>query len=104
LHVDELCHGLAIKAGSPTLDPRCFPLIIPSIETVIGSCLGLIAVDPTTSNVHLAHSTLREYPSNHQDRLFESPQATIAETFLSYLGLKSVLELSWRDQTFRETH
>ncbi|RPA88327.1 hypothetical protein L873DRAFT_1586774, partial [Choiromyces venosus 120613-1] len=59
LSVDELCHALAVKVGSVDLDTST----IPSIETLLGCCLGLITVDRESSTVRLIHATLQEHLS-----------------------------------------
>jgi len=57
LQVDELCHAIAIRIGSTDLESDD----IPAISTLLGYCLGLVAVDKSTSTVRLIHFTLREY-------------------------------------------
>ncbi|RPA95947.1 hypothetical protein L873DRAFT_1696147, partial [Choiromyces venosus 120613-1] len=85
LHIDELCHALAVNVGSKDIDTGK----IPSPETILGSCLGLVTVDQGTSTVRLIHATLQEYLRTRPD-LFQNPHSTIAEVCLSYLNFQSV--------------
>jgi len=84
LRVDELCHALAVEIGSTHLDPDD----VPSIEAILGCCLGLIVVDKEASTVRPIHFTLQEYLREHST-LFSSPHGTIAEVCLTYLNLQS---------------
>ena len=61
LRVDELGHALAVEIGSTHLDPDN----VPSIQTILGCCLGLITVDKESSTVRLIHFTLQEYLRDH---------------------------------------
>ncbi|RPB00500.1 hypothetical protein L873DRAFT_1679841, partial [Choiromyces venosus 120613-1] len=85
LKVPELCHALAVKVGARNLDSAN----VPSIQSILGCCLGLVIVDQETSTVRLIHATLQEYLQSHQD-IFDSPHSNIAEVCLSYLNLEIV--------------
>jgi len=89
LRVDDLCYALAVEIGSTHLDPDN----VPSIHTILGCCLGLIAVDREASTVRLIHFTLHEYLRDHPT-LFPSPHGTIAEVCLTYLNLESAKDPS----------
>ena len=89
LRVDELCHALAVEIGSTHLDPDN----VPSIETILRCCLGLIVVDKEASAVRLIHFTLQEYLRQHSTH-FSSAHGTIAEVCLTYLILQP------KDQSF----
>jgi len=89
LHTSELCHALGVKIGSADLDVEN----IPSIRTLIGCSLGLIAVEASSSTVRLVHLTLQEYLSNNPS-LFASPHSMVAEVCLTYLNFRCVRELS----------
>jgi len=89
LRVDELCHTLAVETGSTDLNPDN----IPSIYTILGRCLGLIAVDKEASTVRVVHFTLHMYLREHS-ALFLSPDGTMAELCLTYLNLLSTRDLS----------
>ncbi|RPB06236.1 hypothetical protein L873DRAFT_1649120, partial [Choiromyces venosus 120613-1] len=89
LLVDELCHALAMEVGSLSIDTES----VPSIETVVASCMGLVTIDHASSTVRLVHATLQEYLRDHQGNIFENPHATIAEVCLGYLGIESVRQL-----------
>ena len=84
LRIDELRYALAVEIGSTHLDPDN----IPSTQTILRCCLGLIAVDKEASTVRLIHFTLHEYLRNHSS-LFSNPHGTIAEVCLTYLNLLS---------------
>ena len=88
LNSDELCHAIGVEIGSADLDAGN----VPSIETLIGCCQGLVAVDKEASTVRLIHFTLQEYLRAHPE-LFGTPHATMAETCLSYLSFRQVNSL-----------
>ena len=89
LLIEELCHALAVEVEPPNFDPE----MVPTIETVVASCMGLVTIDHASSTVRLVHATLKEYLCSHQDSVFQDPHATIAEVCLSYLSLQSVREI-----------
>ena len=89
LHPDELSHALAVEIGSTDLNPER----IPSVETLLGSCLGFIVIDREISAVRLIHFTLREYLHAHPN-LFGAAHSIMAETCLTYLDLSAIKELS----------
>ena len=89
LHTSELCHALGVKIGSEDLDLGN----IPTIRTLLGCSLGLIAVEASSSTVRLVHFTLQEFLSNNPS-LFQSPHSMIAEVCLTYLNFRCVRELS----------
>ena len=53
LHVDELRRSLAVNEKGNDLNIKR----VPSIHTLLGSCLGLVTFDRETSTVRLAHTT-----------------------------------------------
>ena len=85
---DELCHVLGVHIGST--DPN--PDSIPSIKTLLASCLGLVTVDEGTSTVRLVHFTLQEYLNSHSE-MFQNPHTVMAEVCLTYLNFDCVREL-----------
>ena len=89
LHPDELSHALAVEVGSTDLDPKR----IPSVETLLSSCLGFIVIDRETPAVRLIHFTLREYLQAHPD-LFGLSHSTMAETCLTYLNFQTIKGIS----------
>jgi len=89
LHAGELCHALGVRIGSADLDVEN----VPTIRTLVGCSLGLIAVEASSSTVRLVHSTLQDYLSNNQS-LFASPHSMIAEVCLTYLNFWCVCKLS----------
>ena len=89
LKARELCHALGVEIGSPDLDSDD----VPSIETLLGSCQGLVTVDKEASTVRLIHFTLQEY-LRARPQLFGNAHSTMAETCLSYLSSHQVKALS----------
>ena len=89
LRAEELCQALAVEIGSADYNSNNAP----SIRTVLCCCQGLAMVDKEESTVRLIHHTLHEYLASHSG-LFKSPHATIAETCLTYLNSRQVMDLS----------
>ena len=89
LHPDEISHALAVEIGSTDLNPER----IPSVETLLSTCLGFIVIDRETSAVHLIHFALREYLHAHPD-LFGSAHSIMAETCLTYLNFRAIKIIS----------
>ena len=81
LQVDELCHALAVEIGEKDFDPEN----VPSIDTLLDCCQGLITVDAEASTVRLIHNTVQEYLCSHPG-LFSKPHSILAETCLTYLN------------------
>ena len=81
LKVDALCHALGVEIGSPDLDDDN----VPSIETLLSCCQGLVAVDKEASTIRLIHFTLQEYLQAHPE-LFGAAHSEMAETCLNYLN------------------
>jgi len=88
LQVDELCHALAVEIGEGDLDPEN----IPSIDTLLDYCQGLIRVDTEALTVRLIHYTVQEYLCNHPG-LFSNPHSILVETCLTYLNSPQVKNL-----------
>ena len=88
LLIDELCHALAVEIEPPDFDPE----MVPTIETIVASCMGLVTIDYASYTVRLVHATLEEYLCSHRDRVFRDPHANIAAVCLSYLSIQSVWE------------
>ena len=89
LGVEELCHALGVEIGSVDLDPKN----VPTLRTLLSSCLGLVTVEASSSTVRLVHFTLHEHLSR-ESTLFHSPHSTIAEVCLTYLNFGPVRKLS----------
>ena len=89
LHVDELCHALAVEIGEAEFDPEN----VPSIGTVLDCCQGLITVNAEASTVRLIHHTVQEYLCSHPS-LFLKPHSVLAETCLTYLNSQQVKNLT----------
>ena len=84
LQIRELCHALAVQIGSKDLDLEN----IPPLDTVLGSCLGLVVVDDQTSTLRLIHYTLQEYLSC--SGILPHAHEILAETCLAYLNHEQV--------------
>ena len=85
LKADELCHALAVELGSPNLNTDN----VPSMDTLLACCQGLVVVDKEASTVRLIHFTLQEYLRAHPD-FFGGAHSAMAETCLSYLNSQRV--------------
>jgi len=88
LHPDEISHALAVEIGSMDLNPER----IPSVETLLSSCLGFIVIDRETSAVRLIHFTLREH-LHARPNLFGPAHSIMAETCLTYLNFQAVEDI-----------
>ena len=88
LGVEELCQALAVEIGSTD----CNSHDVPSIQTVLSCCQGLVEVDKG-STVRLIHQRLLGYLVSHRG-LFQSPHSAIAETCLTYLNSQQIMALS----------
>ena len=85
LLIDELCHALAVEIEPPDFDPE----MVPTIETIVASCMGLVTIDYASYTARLVHATLEEYLCSHRDNVFRDTHATMAEVCLSYLSIAS---------------
>ena len=88
LKLEELCHALGVELGAEELNRRN----VPSICTVLGCTLGLVAVDKKESTVRLLHFTLQEYLGQYSIP-FVTAHSMMAEICLTYLNYRSVLAL-----------
>jgi len=89
LQFDELSHALAVEIGSADLDAGR----IPSVETLLSCCLGLVVVDREASTVRLLHFTLQEYLHTCTD-IFGRAHSNMAETCLTYLNFRAIRDIS----------
>jgi len=79
LQLDELLHALAVEIGSTDINAEN----IPSVETLLNCCLGLVVVDREASTARLTHFTLQEYLNTFPD-IFGPAHSIMAETYLTY--------------------
>ena len=79
---EELCHALGVQIAST--DPN--PENIPSIESLLASCLGLVIVDKEESTVRMVHFTFQEY-LNSSSEMFQNSYGLMAEVCLTYRTL-----------------
>ena len=89
LRLDELSHALAVEIGSKDLNPER----IPSVETLLSCCLGLIVIDREASTIRLIHFTLQEYLYTYPN-LFGPTHSIMAETCLTFLNFQAVKDIS----------
>ena len=89
LRAEELCHALGVEVGSTDLDLEC----VPSLRTLLSSCLGLVTIEVSSSTLRLVHFTLQEHLLR-DPALFYNPHSSIAEACLTYLNSTRVCELS----------
>jgi len=88
LQLDELLHALSVEIGSTDLNAEN----IPSAETLLSCCLGLVVVDRKASTVRLVHFTLQEYLNTCPD-LFGLTHSLMAETCLTYLNSQTIKDI-----------
>ena len=88
LQLDELFHALAVEIGSTDLNAKR----IPSVETLLRCCLGLLVIDREVSTVRLIHFTLQEYLYTCPD-LFGATHSAMAEICLTYLNFQTIKEI-----------
>ena len=88
LQLDELLHALAVEIGSTDLNAEN----IPSVETLLSCCLGLVAVDREASTIRLIHFSLQEYLNAFPD-IFGPTHSIMAETCLTYLHFQVIKDI-----------
>ena len=98
LKVEELCHALAVEAGTKDLNAQN----VPSLRTLLGCTLGLVTIDEQALTVRLVHFTLQEYLAAHPN-LFIAPHSMMAEICLTYLNSQSICELPTVTHDFPST-
>jgi len=89
LQLDELFHTLVVEIGSTDLNAAK----IPSAETLLSCCLGLVVIDREPSIARLIHFTLQEYLCACPD-LLGPAHSMMAETCLTYLNLRAIKDIS----------
>jgi len=89
LQLDELLHALAVEIGFADLNAEK----IPSVETLLSCCLGLVVVDREASIVRLIHFTLQDYLYTCPD-LFGATHSIMATTCLTYLNSQTIKDIS----------
>ena len=89
LQIDELLHALAVEIGSTNINAEN----IPSVETLLSCCLGLVVVDREASTVRLIHLTLQEYLHTCPG-LFGPTHSLMAEICLTYLNFQAIKDIS----------
>jgi len=97
LQLDELSHALAIEIGSRDLNHEK----IPSVETLLSYCLGLIVIDREASTIRLIHYTLQEYLCTYPD-LFGPTHSIMAETCLTYLNFPVINDITSKPSTLAQ--
>ena len=89
LRAAELCHALGVEIGSLDLDLKD----VPTLRTLLACCLGLVAVEESSSTVLLVHGTLQEHLLS-DPTLFHGPHSSIAEVCLTYLNFRCLWDPS----------
>jgi len=89
LRAKELCHALGVEMGTTDLDSNN----IPTLRTLLSSCLGLVTFEASSSIVRLVHFTLQEHLLSNPT-ISHSPHSSIAEVCLTYLNFECVRGLS----------
>ena len=88
LIADQLCPALAFELDSADFNPGN----IPSIETLVSYCQGLVTVEKEASTVRLIYFTLNQYFPTYPD-IFIKPHTTMAEICLTYLNSQQIKAL-----------
>ena len=88
MSADELCDALGVQMSSSDHNHDS----IPSMQTLLASCLGLVTVDEEESKVRLVHFTLQEHLNSCSD-IFQNPYAVMAEVCLTYLNFSRIRKL-----------
>ena len=83
LHIDELRRSLAINEEGNDLNVKK----VPSIQTLLGSCLGLAIFDCETSTVRLAHSVSMVPQGNTPRSYWAFPELPRTKICLTYFRL-----------------
>jgi len=89
LREEDFCYALGVEIGSTDLGLGK----VPTIQTLLAPCLGLLTVETSSSTVRPVHFTLKKHLLNDPN-LFHSPHSAIAEVCLTYLNFGSVRALS----------
>jgi ankyrin repeat protein len=84
LTIDELRHALSIRPADDCFDEDG----IPTLKSILDSCLGLVTVDECTSSLRLVHKSLQDFLERQYGlgMVFQEGQKDIARTCLTYMG------------------
>jgi ankyrin repeat protein len=85
LNIKELRHAMAVNPGSVSYNLDFDAL--PSEESLLNCCLGLIVVDDRTFRVCLVHFALQEYFDVWHRVLFHAGHSDLAHSCLTYLSM-----------------
>ena len=88
LQLDEILHALAVEIGSTDLNAEN----VPSIETLLSCCLGLVVCDREASTIRLIHFSLQEYLNIAPD-IFGPTHSLMAEICLTYLNFQTIKDI-----------
>ena len=88
MSANELCDALGVQIGSTDHNPDS----IPSMQTLLASCLGLVAVDQAGSVVRLVHFTLQEYLYSCSE-IFQNAYSVMAQVCLVYINFDCIKRL-----------
>ena len=81
LHVNELCHALAVQIGDTYLDEDDIPM--PTV--IVESCSGLVTIDYVSSNIRLVHYTLQDYILDQKHDPVIHEESLLTNACLTYL-------------------
>ncbi|KAI5819859.1 hypothetical protein BZA77DRAFT_274893 [Pyronema omphalodes] len=86
LTVKELCCALSVRVGDKQFDEEG----LPTLKSVLESCLGLIIVDQATSLVRLVHKSLQDFLEDEFNKreIFLNGHQDIALTCLTYMNFE----------------
>lgn len=103
LTVEELRHALAVDRNDTELDRDNMP----PLETLLGSCLGLVHLDEETWTVRFVHYSLEEYFKERSTIYFPDGNCFAAKICLTYLNFdqlfsqcRTEIELEERQRKF----
>lgn len=82
LTTKELQHALAIRSHDTHLDEEG----IPSVQTILSACAGLVRLDETSDSLDFAHGTVREYFEQTKIGWLVEAEKDLAEKVVTYIS------------------
>jgi hypothetical protein len=84
LTINELCCALSVRVGDKQFDEEG----LPTLKSLLESCLGLIIIDKGTSLVRLVHKSLQDFFEDefNKKEIFLNGHQDIALTCLTYMN------------------
>ncbi len=90
LTIGELCHAIGLQ----NCGRECSPTQIPSADTILGSCYGLVTQDRQSGQVRLLHYTLLEFLEKQST--FSANDLTVLECCLKCLSSSELSQLTFQ--------